>query len=624
MTDALNRLADAMGILPSYVDQTGKHHPTSHETRACLLSAMGFDVSTAEAMHRALDDLAERANRRILPDWIVVDEGTAPPDVPGAWTLTREDGVVETGQIALPVLPVGIHRLDLDGDVAWLLVAPARLPEPPRTWGVTLPVYGLKTAEQGGIGTYRDLAVAMETLGETGAGFAGINPVHAGFPEDARAFSPYAPSSRRRFSTLHIDVGADPGSQGELIDYDLSIPRQNQALRAAFDARTPDPAFDDFLMREGDILRRFALHQALSAHHGPYWSHWPEDLRDPWSDAVRAFADANPDAILFHCWLQYLAESQLGQVTRACDSMALGLYLDLAVGTHPEGAETWADPVLFARGVSLGAPPDAFTKNGQRWNLAPMHPMHMARTGFHALAEILRAQLKFARVLRIDHILGFDRAFWVPDDPAIPGAYVRMPKAAMLAIARIEATRAGAVIIGEDLGNIPDGLQSDLAASGILGCRVTMFEQRWDADTPTFLPAAAYETRALTSFATHDLPTFAGWRIGRDIDWRQITDGLDDDAAAEARRNRAADVAALDRAMGGDGTDALNAFLAATPSRLVAVQAEDMLGHVEQPNLPGTVYDHPNWRRRLGPRVADLARAPGVQAAATTMKTAGR
>ncbi|WP_102107015.1 4-alpha-glucanotransferase [Oceaniglobus roseus] len=622
--DSLGALADAAGIVPRFKDQTGKAHETGDATRAALLSAMGFDVSGEANVAEALRAIADRAAQRALPDWLVVEADAPGPEVPGAWSLTFETGETREGRGTLPSLPLGIHRLEVEDHPTWLLSAPPTLPAPPRTWGITLPIYGLRTATQGGVGSYGDLAEAMRGLGRAGAGFVGINPIHAGFPEDARAFSPYAPSSRRRFSTLHIETETDwPGGE-ELIDYADVSARQRHALRAMFEAAEQTDAFRGWRQREGQELERFALHQALSEVHGPYWTHWPEALRDPLSPEVHAFAEAHRDAVTFHAWLQWTAERQLGQVRQASDAMALGLYLDLAVGTHPEGAETWGDPDLFARGVSLGAPPDAFSKAGQRWNLAPMRPLHLERTGFRALAEILRAQLRFSRVLRIDHILGFERAFWVPEDPKVPGAYVTMPKAALLAVARIEAARVGAVIVGEDLGNIPDNLQRDLAASGILGCRVVMFEQDWDADAATFLPIESYSDRALTSFATHDLPTFLGWRAGRDIEWRRETGAIDEAGEAEAKRERQAEVAALDQIMGGGDVETLNRFLAAAPSPLVALQAEDLLGRIEQPNLPGTVYDHPNWRRRLGVGVAELAEDEGVRRAAETMKTAGR
>ncbi|WP_226780826.1 4-alpha-glucanotransferase [Oceaniglobus trochenteri] len=622
MTSALAQLAARLGVMPRYRDQTGEWHDTGPDTLSAVVGAMGFDTSSDKAMSDALAALTEEDEARKLPQWLVLEAECPGPMVDDAWQLTLESGELREGRGPLPALPLGIHRLSLTGHDTWLLAAPCRLPAPAAHWGLTLPLYGLRTAAQGGVGSYRDLAEVARGLAGQGAAFVGVNPIHAGFPDDPMAFSPYSPSSRRRFSTLHIDAGARPDDHGDLIDYASVLGAQKQALEDQWAAFGGDADFDAFVSGEGPALHRFALHQALSARHGPYWTDWPEALRDPLSSEVSEFAEAHGDAIRFHSWLQWRAEMQLAQVRHAADDMALGLYLDLAVGTHPQGAETWGDPDLFAPGCSLGAPPDAFSRDGQRWNLAPMRPLHLARSGFRALAEILRAQLRFARVLRIDHILGFERAFWVPENA--PGAYVTMPKAALLAVARIEAARVGAVIIGEDLGNIPEGLHADLAASGILGCRVAMFEQDWNAAQPTFKPAAAYDADVLTSFATHDLATYRGWRRARDIEWREALGSLDAEVAARARTQREGEVSALARRIGGTNIGRLNGFLAGTPSRLVAVQAEDALAHIEQPNLPGTVYDHPNWRRRLGVAPQDLARHPGVAEAAKIMKTSGR
>lgn len=629
MSDAdLASLAEYMGILPWYLDSTGTRHDTGPETARALLRAMG---ETTERPDRRLGQLYAAQATRYLPQWLVV-EADAPTRLPERaaglqWSLDLEDGSRRSGRgPEMEPLPLGIHRLRYGGNVCWILSAPARLPWPERGWGVTLPLYGLRTAEQGGIGSYADLATALASLGRHGADFVGVNPIHAGFPTDPEAFSPYSPSSRRRLSTQHIHTDAPVPAGDALIDYAEASPRHLEALEQAWAASGPDPDFDAWRAAEGEPLERFALHQALAEVHGPYWPDWPPICRTPDAPEIVAFAEAHRDRVDFHAWLQYRAERQLAEVRRAGEEagMRYGLYLDLAVGTNPGGAETWADPTLFAQGVSLGAPPDAFSADGQTWGLAPLNPHELARRGFRPLAEILRAQLRYAKLLRIDHILGFDRAFWQPAEDGVPGGYVRMPKEALLAVARIEAARAGATIIGEDLGNIPDGLQEDLSASGILGCRVAVFERDWDAGDRAFRPAGEFAEAALTSFATHDLPTLAGWRVARDIDWRERLGSLDAEQAAAAREGRALEVAALDATVGGARADSMHAFLGATPSRLVAVQIEDILGLEEQPNLPGTIHDHPNWRRRLPVDAKSLGDDERVARTAAILKDAGR
>ncbi|SDW94410.1 4-alpha-glucanotransferase [Roseicitreum antarcticum] len=664
MTD-LDRLCQRMGLIWHYIDGAGKPQIAPQASRVAVLAAMGLDVTTEAQAAAALAALPPQHKVHIIaPDQA---DALTPPT---AWNLTLEDGTQAHGGsgTALPPLPLGIHRLTTGGAVGWVLAAPRQLPLPARRWGVTAPLYGLWDGEQSGPGSYAQLGALAEGLGRKGASFIGINPIHAGFPNDPRAFSPYAPSHRRRWSVAHIDTrdlpgvpASKPGTAPEadaavqpppgLIDHDIATPMQNRALRAAYAAFAGDPAFDAWRAEQGAALHDFATHQALSDAFGPYWTDWPGDLQRPGSPATRAFADAHTDALRFHAWAQWLAERQLhmAQGRARAGGMGFGLYLDLAVGAHPAGAETWADPALFARGVSLGAPPDLLGPSGQRWNLAPLLPDALLTTGFAALAETLRQQLRFAGLLRIDHILGFERAFWLPD--GLPGLYVAMPRDALLAIARIEAARAGATIIGEDLGTIPDGLRAALQDAGILGCRVAMFERDWQGDR-RFLPASAYPAACLTSFATHDLPTWAGWRQGRDIDWRRDLDEMTGAEATAAHAARRADVAALDVVITGhapaksaapqrvspkdaapenavppgplEDPTALHGFLAQTPAALVALQAEDICGQVEQPNLPGTVYDHPNWRRRLPCAVSALPDHPGLAAALPLLAHAHR
>lgn len=628
---ALLELAVTAGIRPSYHDTTGALHRLTPETARALLAAMGLDAGTPAAVDRTLAERrADRYGRR-FPHWLLGEPEQAvavPGDGQVAYEITLEDGATleGVGTGALPPLPMGRHRARLGGEAVTLLVAPAALALPAPGWGVTLPLYGLKPPAVGGLGDYRDLAAAAAALGRAGAGFVGINPVHAGFASDPGSFSPYAPSHRRRFATDHVGVAAPAASVGPLIDWPAERAARGPALRAAF-AALDGPARDRFAAaraRAGPSLEDFARHQALSQRHGPYWSAWPAAYRDPRSRDVAAFAAENAEEVAFHAWLQVEAETQLAAAAAAASGMAQGLYLDLAVGTHPYGAETWAEPHLFATDVSLGAPPDALGPQGQSWGLAPFDPHALVADGFAAFAETLRCALRVAGMLRIDHILGFDRAFWVPPDA--PGGYVAMPRDALLGVARIEAARAGAVLIGEDLGNIPDGLQTALAASGILGCRVAIFE-RDDTRPNRFRPPVAYDGATLAAFGTHDTPTWAGWRRGRDLAWWQRLGILGSTQAAAADAARAEDIAAFDAALGLDGSGAitdLHAALARGAARLVAVQAEDLLGCVEQPNLPGTVHEHPNWRRRLPVGPGELAAVATLRETDVVMAAAGR
>lgn len=627
---ALHDLAAAVGLRPGYADQSGAWREAPPESIVAALAAEGIPAGTEDAAADALARLRAEDAARALPPWLVVEAGQPlrlGPVPAQDWTLCREDGSTTEGrtgggELALDPLPVGIHRLTLGGLPTWLLSAPPRLPPPARGWGVTLPLYGLPPESGGAVATYADLALWADVLGRAGAAFVGVNPVHAGFPEDHDAISPYAPSHRRRLSAMHAPAGeAATGAEGP-VDYRSAWVARQAALEAAFAAEAAAGPFADWRRHEGEPLELFAVHQALSERHGPYWNSWPAALQDPRSREVGAFAAAHAARVSFHAWLQWRADRGLAAARAAAKGagMALGLYLDLAVGTHPHGAETWAERALFGPGISLGAPPDAFAPEGQTWGVSPFSPRALVAAGFRPLAETLRAQLRHAGLLRIDHILGFERAFWVPE--GLPGLYMQMPREAMLAVARIEAARAGATIVGEDLGNVPEGLQAALAASGILGCRVAMFERDWA--TGRFKDSSEWDAEVLASFATHDLPTWKGWRDGRDIDWRARL-GRSADPRAE-RGQRADEVAAMDVTIGGTAGDvaAMHGFLARSPCRLVAVQVEDIFGLEEQANLPGTVHEHPNWRRRLPAGAADLAAHPRLAEIAAIMKSCGR
>ncbi len=628
MADALAELAQRCGIVASYTDQTGRRRRTGRATIRALLAAMGLPCQTDAEAVAHLEHLRQGPDQA---DWQVVEAGRSPAWVPeGDWRLVQEDGREVEGRGALPTLPLGLHRLQVAGAWTTLIAAPKRLPLPARGWGVMVPLHALLARAGGGIGTYDDLAEAGVAFAQHGAGFLGLNPVHAGFWDASVGFSPYTPSHRRRLSALYLS-GGESCVSGPLIDYPAEIPERRRALEAAFKAwlARPDPGFETWRAAEGQALERFALHQALSDRHGPYWTDWPATFRDPDSAACQAAQVALQDRVIFHAWLQWRAERALHRANARMrqGGMGLGLYLDLAVGTHPAGAETWEDRESFARGASLGAPPDAFAPEGQAWGLAPFNPTALAAQGFRPLAETLRRQLSLSGALRVDHILGFERAFWVPENGA-PGAYIRMPRAAMLAVLRMEAARAGAVVVGEDLGNVPRGLRGALHASGILGCKVQMFER----DKRGFRAPKSYPAASIASFSTHDLPTWRGWRAGQDIKTHQRLGHIPAPAADQARAERQADVAAFDAMTarsapeGGDpaASDAMHHALAASGSALALVQIENTCEIEAQPNLPGTIDSYPNWRQRLPVAAADLAGDPGLARAGRIMQAWGR
>jgi len=633
MADALSALAVRAGIVPSYTDQTGRRRRTGRATMRALLAAMGLPAATeAEAADR-LHALEAEATAHRLPAWAV-----GVPDEPlrnlvptGAdWSLQLEDGAACEGRgDTLPGLPLGLHALRVGPSVCTLIVAPRRLPEPPRCWGLMAPLHAMRPAEIGGLADYEDLAVAGEGLARQGAAFLGLNPIHAGFFNDPGGFSPYTPSHRRRLSAFHVAEGQTASAGDATVDYAAEIPKRRAALQrafAAFQEAGGDPGFSEFRKAEGAALDRFALHQALSDQYGAYWTDWPAALQDPTSAEVAQAQAGLRDAVTFHAWLQWRAHEGLQTANNRAKAagMGLGLYLDLAVGTHPAGAETWEDRESFAFGASLGAPPDAFAADGQSWGLAPFNPHALIAKGFRPLAETLRCQMALSGAVRIDHILGFDRAFWVPEGAA--GAYVQMPREAMLAVVRLEAARAGAIVVGEDLGNVPRGLRARLAASGILSCRLQLFE-RLPGDAPAFRQPETFGRRSIASFSTHDLPTWKGWRQGQEVTTRRDLGHITPGFAEEELDRRKVEVAAFDAMtarVAPDGTDpasvdAMHHALGATRSALAMVQVECALDIVPQPNLPGTTTEYPNWRQRLPVGPEGLGRDPRIARAAKIM-----
>ncbi|MCC1481684.1 4-alpha-glucanotransferase [Roseibaca sp. Y0-43] len=607
---ALDDLCRTAGLIWSYRDGAGRMQVAPPASREAVLAALGHGNPDA-ALPEELRNASSRA----------VTMGQPVPCDGGPWVLTLESGEVLRGKGALPPLPMGYHHLAQGPRVVHLLAAPDRLPLPPRRWGVTLPLFALWDGVQAGMGSYPQLGALAKGLAHHGAGFLGINPIHAGFPDDPTNYSPYAPSHRRRLNVLHVQTGQPMPENNGLIDYARTIPAQRAALKAEFAQFAGHPAFDAALAAGGAALEQFAIHQALSEVYGPYWCDWPAAYQTPDSPEVQRFASDHADALRFHAWAQWRAEAQLAQshAQAKAAGMEFGLYLDIAVGTHPYGAETWAERSSFAQGVSLGAPPDLLGPSGQRWGLAPLRPDRLRATGYTAFAQTLRAQLRFCGLLRMDHILGLERSFWLPD--GLPGLYVSMPRDELLAVLRIEVARAGAFVIGEDLGTIPDGLRDALADAGVMGCRVAMFERDWAGDK-SFTPPEDYTQAALASWGTHDLPTWQGWRAGRDIDWRAQLGEVANEASARAER--AADVAAFDRLAGGSDLTALHRHLARSASTLVAVQGEDLAGALEQANLPGTIFEHPNWRRRLPVSLSDLTALPTLAEAGQLMSKAGR
>jgi malto-oligosyltrehalose trehalohydrolase/4-alpha-glucanotransferase len=564
-------------------------------------------------------------------------------------------------------IPWGYHRLGIEPGSATttLVVSPGRCWLPPaaakerRLWGIAAQLYLLRSATDWGIGDFGDLRSLVELAAAQGADVIGLNPLHAMFTDNPEHASPYSPSSRLLLNILNIDVMAiaellDCPDTRELIvsedfradleacrtkvivDYSKVTALKLTVLERLFDHcrtttdQTRWQAFEAFRREQGEVLERNCLFLALREHFAgsdparPDWHGWPEEYRDPASPAVSAFAEENRRRLDFLLWLQWVADQQLGAAAAAAAErgMAIGLYRDLAVGADRAGAETWTNAAAVVSGAQVGAPPDIYNPAGQDWGLPPFHPRALREEGYRSFIDLVRANMRHAGGLRIDHVMGLQHLYWVPQgqDPAA-GAYVRYPMEDMVGILALESHRRRCLVVGEDLGTVPEGFRERMAEANILSYRVLFFEQ--DGATGDFLPPQAYPYSALAVVGSHDLPTLRGWWEGRDIDLRERL-GLypEPEEAGRQRDARRRDRDALLRALryehllpeGEPDIRALvraaHAFLARSPSLLAMAQIDDLTDEADPVNVPSTSDEHPNWRRRLSLTLEELASRP--------------
>jgi 4-alpha-glucanotransferase len=627
----LAALAEAHGVATWYEDWHRQRRDVAAESVIGVLGLLGVDATSPESIR------AELARTRVLqePGTIVVRQSSSKPLVrPG--TITTEDGTTlpETAEIP-DTLPLGWHRLRTGDRDVTLVVVPTRLPEPPDAWGWMLQLYALRSAHSWGMGDLGDL---REFLARShGAGLVLLNPLHAITPTVPVPASPYSPSSRRFANPLYLRVSdtdeyrrADPalreqvdalrpGPAGDgLIDYTAVW----EAKRAALELLRPLAGPVD---RDADPgLTDFAVFCTLAEIHGPNWQTWPEELRRPDSPAVAAVRDG--ERVGFHIWVQQLLHAQLDAANEAARAagMPVGVVHDLAVGIDPSGADGWLLQDVLAAGVHAGAPPDAFNQLGQDWGLAAWRPDRLIATGYAAYRDMLTRIFRYAGGLRVDHVAGLWRLWWVPPGMgAAEGTYVHYDPEAMLGILALEAHRAGAVVVGEDLGTVLPVMTEGLARMNMLGSAVLWFTRDPDDPDGGYLPAARYPRNALASISTHDLPTAAGFLVGEQVKVRAELGQLAGDVADE-ERNAEKDrgqLLALLRAEGlitaassdEDIVVAMHEFLARTPCRFVTASLYDVLGVLDQPNLPGTTDEYPNWRLPIPTTLEEIAVDPRVR-----------
>ncbi len=621
MDHDLRRQARSAGIEPDFIDGEGiERHAAEPALRALLELLAGPDAERRLLVVRHGDAIELGAG----------NEGVR------LATLSKQGHVIARSrepQLTLPDdLPPGSYRLELaleDGGctIFELLHTPSRAYQPAfalegrRSWVLGVQLYSLCNARNFGHGDFTDLRLLLELVADAGGGGVGVNPLHALAEDDSGEISPYAPSSRVFLNWLYIDVGALPGIEAGdlerisprgrtdtgLIDYAGVAAAKEQVLRLAwrrFAARGSAAERDEFAAFRQEMepdLRRYATFCLLRRREGGSWRYWRRPWARPQPQDIAGLAQQEADEIGFHEFVQFHAHRQLARCAAVARRrrMDVGLYLDVAVGVHPDGFDVWNDPGAFLQGASIGAPPDPLNRAGQNWGLTGFHPAGLRQRGYQPFRRMLGAAMRHAGAIRLDHVLGLNRSYVIPPglDPT-QGAYVRFPLDELLAVIAMESQFHRCLVIGEDLGTVPPGLRDKLQQAGIWTYRVLMFERDGDG----FHPAESYPETALATFSTHDLPTFAGWRAGKDIELMESL-GL---PAPESPAQRQAAIERLRQAVcasgGADGALSYReivAFLFRTRARLLALGLEDILGVERQVNVPGTHLEYPNWRHRI-------------------------
>ena len=562
-------------------------------------------------------------------------------DSPDRWV---DDRMVGEATFRLPdTLPLGYHRLVLRSDdrevESTLIVTPRFLGLPDqmggrRAWGYATQLYSVRSAESWGVGDLTDLAdLAVWSSTQQYAGYVLVNPLHAAQPAPPMEPSPYLPSSRMYVNPMYIRPEAIPEYAGlgqadrraiaalraELVDElsgTLQIRRneswlaKRKALELVYAAGlrpARQMAFDDFIRRHGRTLRDFATWCVLYEEYGDDWREWPVELRRPTSPEVAAFHRVNRERIRFYKWLQWIAETQLSSAQQAAldAGMPLGIVTDLAVGVNAAAADTWMMHDVFAAGVTVGAPPDAFNQTGQDWGQPPWRPDRLAELAYAPFRAMVSSMLRHSGGLRVDHIIGLFRLWWIPNGRTpLEGTYVRYDHDALVGILALEAKRAGALVVGEDLGTVEPWVRDYLSRRGILGTSIMWFEND-DAGNPR--PPETWREYCLASVTTHDLPPTAGYLAGDHVRLRDrlglLTESLEDELRfSSEEQHRLIDY--LRRrgflAAGEDGVEqivlAMHRMLTATPSKVLSAALTDAVGDRITQNQPGTIDEYPNWR----------------------------
>lgn len=672
----IEELARLVGIENCYVDFYGNVHVLSDASLKSLLQGMGYEVaSNADAM-RCLERL--RDEHEILEAVYVVCAGEPAAlkcrlDAAIRWSLESESGAVRTGTanddvIGLDPLEPGYYRMSAGKSTATVISVPTVAYIPPelearKLWGLSAQLYSLRSDANWGIGDFTDLGKLLQLAASGGAATVAVNPLHELSVTNPTSCSPYGPTSRLFLNVLYLDVCAAAGRLGlrevlegavdpaaiqrlrdsSLVDYAGVAGTKLSSLRrvhAAFRKKrnTADhAAFANFVEDGGDALANVARYEALMEYfkqgnaqtYG--WRDWPAAYHDPASQAVAAFTREHASDVEFYQFLQWLADEQLATAAAHGGSMPIGLYRDLAVGVDASGADVWADRDAYCLGISVGAPPDPLNPVGQNWSMPPFDPVALRARAYAPYIALLRANMRHAGALRIDHAMGIMRLFCIPAGAqASQGAYISYRLDEMLGILALESRRNTCMIVGEDLGTVPPGFRERLSAAGVFGYRLLYFERD---DEGRFRAPDRYDERVVASTGTHDVAPLAGFWTGVDLEERRKLGFFPDEAAAaEAVAERAGarkfllqtlvehgfmgidEAKNLESGQASTSCSLLSAlvvaayrFLGRSAARLLLVQLEDALLQREQVNTPGTFDEVPNWRRRLAVSLDTLA-----------------
>lgn len=686
---ALMQLADLAGLLVAWRDAHGRDRRVSPDSLRSVLRALDIACDTEAQCRDSVQELQQAAADAPGPGLLMAKTGLpliVPRSGSPHYRLDLEDGTcimgtaqdLGGGRVAIPgIRRPGYHRLAMGRYSAVVAVVPQRCPSPAdltgseRAWLLGAQVYSLRRRQGEALqagqapltvlpgweagGDYTAVGVLARQAAAAGAAGLAISPVHAMFTADPARQSPYAPSSRLFLNAMYCDPAAvfdaaflsavEQGAGALLrpdgcMDWPAIHAQRLRVLRHLYERFTllqPDAwssDFDRFREQGGAALDAHARYEALHAHHaieqgaGHGWQDWPAEFHDPDGPAVRRYARFHEEEVQFHAFLQWLAARGLAAAHSGATAagMPLGLVADLAVGTDPRGSHAWSRQKQIMSGVSVGAPPDIFQPLGQDWGLTAFSPRALRTHGYEGFIETLRAALAHAGGLRVDHILGLARMWLVPAGAdAADGVYLRYPREELMDLLVLEAWRHHAVVVGENLGTVPEDFNDMLEQRGVLGMSVLWFEQE-PGEPPAFRPPQRWPERSMAMVSTHDLPTLKGWWQGRDIHWRARQGQFDEGEVATQGMSRQAEKSALWKALqaaglapaeGGLPDDApvreIFAYVAGTPAVLFNASLEDLTGEVEQPNLPGSPPTgakaedvHPNWCRTLRTPVHEL------------------